>query len=254
MKLCILGATGNSGRRLVAEAILRGHHVTAIVRDAARAAELEHPQVTIIGVDHASVSQLSDAMKGHDAAINAAGYLSDTENFATLVARIVDAAQAGLGAGGRFWTFGGAALLDVPGTSKLTMDLPGVPTIFQTHRTNYAKLRDSTLDWSILCPGPMIAAPDGKATQGLLVSADTWPVPRPGFTRFLPRIATSLAFRNALGRFTIYYEDAAKVILDNLESNGPFKCKRVGVALPVGMSRYKEQSTLPAELDADRRA
>lgn len=254
MKICVPGATGNSGRRIVKQAAERGMSVTAIVRSADRAQKLAHANVSIVEADFGSIDSLASVMEGHDAVLNAAGYLSDAENFKALVRRVISAAEVALGPEGRFWTFAGAALLDVPGTSIMTVDLPGVPKIFREHLSNYARLRESKLDWSLLCPGPMIPAPDGLPTADLLVSTDTWPIPRPSYARFLPRIATSLAFRSALGRFTIYYEDAAKVMLDNLACDGPFKCKRVGVALPAGVKRFKEVSTQPAPADADRRA
>jgi len=40
MNICILGATGKSGRRLVRAALDRGHAVTAIVRDPSKPADL----------------------------------------------------------------------------------------------------------------------------------------------------------------------------------------------------------------------
>jgi hypothetical protein len=87
----------------------------------------------------------------------------------------------------------------------------------------------------------MIDAPDGKPTPGLRLSGDSWPVAAPALARVLPRIALSLAFRNAMPQMTIFYEDAASVILDHLDRNGPFSRKRVGVALPSGMKRTKAQ-------------
>jgi hypothetical protein len=183
--------------------------------------------------------QLAEAMRDHDAVINAAGYLNDGASYVSLVTRIVNAAQKALGADGRFWLFGGAALLDVPGANIATLDLPGVPKIYEAHRVNWTNVKASTLDWSMLCPGPMIDAPGGKPTEGLCVSADEWPLPRPLLTRVLPRVALSLAFKQALPRMTIYYEDAAQVILDHLQRGDCLSRKRVGIALPPGMRRHK---------------
>jgi hypothetical protein len=85
----------------------------------------------------------------------------------------------------------------------------------------------------------MIASPDGRATDNLIVSAEVWPTARPLHTHVLPRFALSLAFKQAVPRMTIYYEDAASVILDNLEKDGRFSRKRVGIALPGGATRFK---------------
>ena len=253
MKVCILGATGNTGRRLVRQALDRGHQVIAVARQGGNPVESRHDNLFVKTVDYGNDDELQAAMAGQDAVISAAGYLSDPA-FPTVVGNVIRAADAALGPGGRFWMFAGAALLDVPGTSIMTIDLPRIPPIYQAHRVNYEAVRGTRLDWSIMCPGPMIASPDGKATEGLILSRDIWPLPRPAYTRFLPRIALSLAFKNNLPRLTIYYEDAAKVVMDNLDRNGRFTHNRVGIALPNGMQRHKENySTEPAPANADRR-
>jgi putative NADH-flavin reductase len=188
-------------------------------------------------------SALTEALRGHDVVINAAGNVSEGPAFPNLVQNVIRAADAALGPGGRFWLFGGAALLDVPGAGICTLDLPGVPRIYEAHRSNFEAVRATALDWSMLCPGPMIEAPDGQATEGLIVSAEVWPTARPHYVHLLPRIALALAFKQAVPRMTIYYEDAACVILDNLQKGGAFSRKRVGIALPVGKTRLKATVT-----------
>lgn len=238
MKLCILGASGKSGRALARMALERGHEVTAIVRNRAKIADLTHARMSVSDVSLGDLSGLTEALRGHDAVINAAGYVSDGPAFVDLVKGIVRAADAGLGPGGRFWLFGGAGLLDVPGANICTLDLPGVPKFYEAHRTNFEAVRATQLDWSIICPGPMMAAPDGKPTEGLVVSCDAWPTSRPFHPKVLPRIALSLAFKQAIPRMTIYYEDAAKVILDNLLRDGPLTRRRVGIALPADQTPH----------------
>jgi hypothetical protein len=237
MRLCILGATGNSGRRLVAQALARGHEVTALVRASGPMAAA--PNLTIRQVDYADRGALQAALGPHDCVVNAAGNVADGARFTDLVALIIEATAAALGQGGRFWLFGGAAVLNVPDARWTGIDLPGVPPMYQAHRTNHEAVKASGLDWSMLCPGPMIDAPDGKATPGLILSEEVWPVPRPKLTYALPRLATTVAFVRAVPRMTIYYEDAATVILDHLEPKGRFARKRVGVALPGGERRHK---------------
>jgi hypothetical protein len=244
MKLCIIGATGNCGVRLVRAPLERGCHVTAVVRDKAK---LEGSlgagptaNLTAVELSLEDKDALVAAMQGCDAVINAAGNANDGPAYAPLVQRVINAADAALGAGGRFWFFGGAAALDVPGTSLMTVDLPKVPRIFEAHRANLEHVRTTRLDWSMLCPGPMIPAPDGRPTTGLRLSEECWPVERPPFTYVLPRIALSLAFKQSMPEMTVYYEDAAAVILDHLAPNGRFSRKRVGVALPSGMRRHKD--------------
>lgn len=237
MKICILGATGKAGERLVKGALDQGHQVTAIVR-AGGTLSASYPAIEVREVDFSDHPKLVAAIAGHEVAVNAAGHVSQDKGFTGLVSRIVDAAAEALGRDGRFWMFAGAALLDVPGTKRMTVSLPRIPSFYQLHAINYETVRRSRLDWSVLCPGPMLEAPDGRPHERLVVSTETWPVPRPAYTGILPWIATSLAFRNALGRMTITYEDAAKVILDNLPAGRLSRC-RVGVALPEGLTLSK---------------
>jgi uncharacterized protein len=122
----------------------------------------------------------------------------------------------------------------------MAVDLPMVPKIYEAHRTNLDALRKSSLDWSMLCPGPMIDAPTGQATGDLRISVDQWPVQPPAFSHLLPRAALALAFRQKVPELTICYEDAADVILSNLDRNGRFFRRRVGVALPAGVRNFKD--------------
>jgi len=59
-----------------------------------------------------------------------------------------------------------------------------------------------------------------QAQEDLRLSEDQWPVERPAFTYFLPRLALSLAFKQKIPEMTISYEDAAEVILDHLAPSG----------------------------------
>lgn len=244
MRVCVLGATGNSGRRIVSAALARGHEVTALVRSAN--AITPAINLAVHAIDFADAEALRSSIRSHDVVVNAAGHVADGPRFTDLVGRIISATQDALGPGGRFWLFGGAALLDVPGAGCTGIDLPGVPRMYEAHRTNYDAVKLTELDWSMLCPGPMIEAPHGKATPDLVLSVDIWPVPRPAATHVLPRLATSLAFKQMMPRMTIHYEDAATIILDHLERNGRFARRRVGVALPHGEKRHKRAPSSPA--------
>jgi putative NADH-flavin reductase len=179
-------------------------------------------------------------MVGHDVAINAAGNVTEGSTFTQLVQTVVDATITSLGEGGRLWLFGGAALLDVPGTHIMGVDLPKVPKVYEAHRTNLDALRRSPLDWSMLCPGPMIASENSKPTGNLRLSVDEWPLTRPGYTYVLPRLALAFALKQKMPELTISYEDAAEVILDNLSKGGRFSHRRVGVALPRGLRKHKD--------------
>ena len=80
MRVFLLGATGNSGRRILRFALDRGHEVTALVRDKSK-------MLRLIGIipagpadragDLGNASQTIAAMSGHDVVINAAGYVTE---------------------------------------------------------------------------------------------------------------------------------------------------------------------------------
>ncbi|MDH6231939.1 putative NADH-flavin reductase [Mesorhizobium soli] len=242
MKIFLLGATGNSGRRILGLALRRAHEVTAFVRD-------ESKLLSLVGRPippnlHVSIGDISSdiarVMVGHDVAINAAGSVTEGSGFTQLVQTVIDATIISLGEGGRLWQFGGAAILDVPGTHIMGVDLPKVPKVYEAHRTNLDALRRSPLDWSMLCPGPMIPSENYKPTGELRLSVDEWPMTRPAYTYVLPRLALAFAFKQKVSELTISYEDAAEVILDNLSKGGRFSRRRVGVALPPGRRNYKD--------------
>lgn len=239
MKLFLLGATGNSGRRILRLALQRGHEVTAWVRDPTQLSTTTGDKTRVIAGDTQDITALSLAMRGHDVVINAAGTTAVPVGYTALVNNVIKAAEKALGEHGRFWLFGGAAALDIPGTSSMTLDLPLIPKAFQLHKINLEAVRKTQLDWSMLCPGPMIESPNGQSTVGLRISTEQWPVDGPALASVLPGIASSLAFARRVPEMTIYYEDGASVILDHLDTNGPFFRKRVGVALPRGVRRHK---------------
>ena len=244
MKIFLLGATGNSGQRILRLALQRAHEVTAFARDETKLHSLVDrpipPNLHVSAGDISRPADIAGLMAGHDAVINAAGQVTDGAAFTQLVRTVIDSAVASLGEGGRFWLFGGAAVLDAPGAHVMGVDLPKVPKVYEAHRTNFNAVRETPLDWSMLCPGPMIGAANGKPTRGLRLSVDEWPVARPAYTYFLPRLALAFAFKQMVPELTISYEDAAEVILDNLSKNGRFSRRRVGVALPPGVRNYKD--------------
>jgi putative NADH-flavin reductase len=68
MKLALIGASGYVGRRVLDEALRRGHEVTAIVRDVAKLPT--DPKLTPCHADVQRVAQARDAVAGHEAVIS----------------------------------------------------------------------------------------------------------------------------------------------------------------------------------------
>lgn len=74
MKIVVFGATGPSGRELVAEAARRGHEVTAFVRDEAKAAAAGFPvPVRLVTGDARNAAAVAAAIQGQDAVVSALG-------------------------------------------------------------------------------------------------------------------------------------------------------------------------------------
>jgi uncharacterized protein len=243
MRILIIGATGNSGLALTRMALARGLEVTAFVRSADKLQALLEGQdaarLTIRTGNLDDRDALAAAMAGQDAVINAAGNATTDPDFVTMVHAVIAAAEEVLGAGGRLWLFGGAAALDVPGHRLRAADLPVIPKVFKQHVHNLARVAATDLDWSMLCPGPMVPAPSGLPTAGLRISADIWPVEGPAPGGLFKTIRILKTFKQRMPEMIVTYEDAARVILDNLESAGPFSRKRVGLALPPGQTGTK---------------
>ena len=72
-RVLIIGATGGTGRQLLAKALQRGLLVTALVRYPSKLS-LEHPRLTVLPGDVLDYSTVENAMRGQDAVISALGH------------------------------------------------------------------------------------------------------------------------------------------------------------------------------------
>lgn len=73
MRLLIIGATGDTGHQLIAQALERGHEVTALTR---RPADLEgkHERLAVLRGDVLNYNSLEAAMRGQEAVLCALGH------------------------------------------------------------------------------------------------------------------------------------------------------------------------------------
>src|SRR5215470_18948742 len=113
VKIFLLGATGNSGRRILRLSLQRAHEVTAFVRDETKLLSLVDslipPNLHVSVGDVSKSADIARVMAGHDVAINAAGNVTEGSAFTQLVETVVASTIESLGEGGRLWLFGGAA-------------------------------------------------------------------------------------------------------------------------------------------------
>jgi putative NADH-flavin reductase len=72
-RLLIVGATGGTGRQLVAQALERGYSVTALVRNPAKL-KIEHSQLTVIQGDVLDYDSVETVMRGQEAVLSALGH------------------------------------------------------------------------------------------------------------------------------------------------------------------------------------
>lgn len=212
---------------MVEAGLAAGLLVTAFVRDAGRLKPSSAPEgLRVVEGDAADPMAVAEMMREHEAAVNAAGSSAQPEDFHRICGNVVSAAEANLTGARRLWMFGGVAALDVPGRDIMLLDCPGVPSRLHVHADNLELLRRSSLDWSLMCPGPMS---DGPAAA-LTTSIDTLPFRVPGLFRRAPRAFLSVLALSRMNRLTVSYASVARLVLDELAPNGRFSRHRVGVA------------------------
>ena len=180
MKIALIGASGFIGSALRAEALQRGHQVTALVSNPAR---LEPAGgLTVQAVDVNQTSALAALLAGHDVVISAfSGHAQSEvrEAYGRGIRSIIAAAkQAGVP---RLLVVGGAGSLEVaPG--KQVVDSPDFPAQWKGSaegaRDALNWLREEPeLDWTMLSPSALIFPGErtGQFRLGgdqLLVGAD----------------------------------------------------------------------------------
>lgn len=69
MKLALIGASGFVGKAILEELLQRGHRVTAIVRNPEKISPAEN--VTVVSANVLNVTEVANAVAGHDAVISA---------------------------------------------------------------------------------------------------------------------------------------------------------------------------------------
>ncbi|WP_426161803.1 NAD(P)-dependent oxidoreductase [Pseudoduganella sp. R-32] len=199
MKIALIGATGFIGNGLLAEALSRGHQVTALVSRPERLA----PQagLTALGADVHDQQKLTGQLAGHDAVISAfSGHAQQDvrEYYGRGIDSIVGAAKrAGVP---RLLVVGGAGSLEVaPGVQAV--DTPQFPDQWKASalgaRDTLEKLcKEQELEWTYLSPAALIER--GERTGKFRIGGDQLLV-------------------DAQGQSRISVQDYAVAMLDELE-------------------------------------
>lgn len=159
VRILIVGATGGTGRQLVAQALERGYIVTALVRNPSKLG-LTHPQLTVVKGDILDPKSVGTAVAGQDAVLSALGHgkffhptriLSDgTRNIVNAmekhgVPRLVCETSLGIG--------------DSAGRMGLTYTFFVLPVILPFYfwdKTRQEQIvAQSSVDWVLVRPGAL---------------------------------------------------------------------------------------------------
>ncbi|OIV38103.1 NADH-flavin reductase [Mangrovactinospora gilvigrisea] len=202
MRITVIGAAGTTGRRIVDEALARGHRVTAAVRSPERATGLP-AGVAVRTADAAEAAQVAALAAGQDALVSATRPAPgrEHEHPATARALLRGAAAAGV----RVLIVGGAGSLTAPDGGLAVDDPryvdPAWRAIALASNAQYDAVReeaaaDPEADWTYLSPPAMLG---------------------PGTRTGRYRLGRDALLTAPDGASAITTEDLAAALLDELE-------------------------------------
>lgn len=184
MNIAVIGAAGNVGSRIVAEALRRGHHVTPLSRD---------------DLDAADTTAVTERVRGHHVGIGATRPSAGLEHeAATVTQALLDAHAA---AGVRFLMVGGAGSLHTSDGGYVADSPHWVPaSIRDLARTAIEQLdtcrHHPTADWTYITPSALM---------------------EPGLRTEDYRLGTDQLLVDDEGRSYLWMEDMAAALLDEIE-------------------------------------
>jgi putative NADH-flavin reductase len=206
-RVLIVGATGGTGRQLVAQALERGHEVTALVRNPSKL-QIDHPRLTVIKGDVLDKESVVAAVRGQDAVLSALGhkrYLYPTRILSDGTRNILQAmethevprliCETSLGIGDSAWRMGLYYTLFV---------IPVVlPFYFWDKARQERLIVGSNVEWVIVRPGELTnGSRRGCSRQGRSVGSFllTLRIPRADVADFmLNQIESDAYLRTAPG-------------------------------------------------------
>lgn len=190
--IALIGGTGNVGRRILAEALRRGHTVTVVARTPAP--DLSGAGVAFVEGDIAAdPAGLGARLKGHDVLVS-------STRFATVTAEHVLTAARAAGIR-RVLVVGGAGSLEVAPGVRL-IDTPEFPAEYKSEAVPGAAFLDQLrgvddIAWTFLSPAGYF---------------------HPGERTGRFRLGGDALMTDAQGMSAISYEDYALALLDEIET------------------------------------
>jgi putative NADH-flavin reductase len=197
MKIGIIGATGKAGNFIMKEALLRGHDVTAIVRDASK---LSEKRASVMEKDIFDLT--TEDVRGFDVIVNAFGVPPEKAALHAEAGRVLIEAFKGA-PGTRLIVVGGAGSLfvDEAKTTRL-IETPEFPDAFKAiaagQSQNLADLEAADgVKWTFISPAAFFDA-KGMRTGRYQIGED------------------SILF-NSKNKSYVSYPDYAVALLDEVE-------------------------------------
>ncbi|WP_033332167.1 NAD(P)-dependent oxidoreductase [Streptomyces novaecaesareae] len=200
MRITVFGATGNVGSRVVAEALARGHEVTAVVRDPAKPHGLPATAALTVG-DAGDPEDVTRISAGQDVVITATRPAPGREHELSVATKGLLAGVAGTGV--RLLAVGGAGSLTVPGAGGTTLvETPDFPAEIRSialacsEQLDLYRAAGEDVDWTYLSPAALL---------------------EPGVRTGRFRLGRDELLVDAAGDSAISMEDLAVALLDEVE-------------------------------------
>ncbi|MEV0406104.1 NAD(P)H-binding protein [Actinoallomurus sp. NPDC050550] len=199
MRITVFGAAGGVGARVVAEALSRGHEVTAVVRSRARFGELPAAAYPRTG-DARNADDVAALATGQDVVISATRPAPGQEHELVTGTKALLAGLAGTDV--RLLVVGGAATLTVPGTGGRTVvEDPDFPPAWR--------------DIALACAGQLEVCRAETDVDWAYVSPPAFL--EPGERTGAYRLGTDELLVGAQGESRISVEDLAVALVDEAE-------------------------------------
>lgn len=154
MNLLILGGTGRVGSKIVFYALRDGHHVTVLARTPEKLGLNHDEKLKVIQGNVLNQNDIMTAMRGIDVVISALNTDGSTTLTDSMPLIINAMKQAGIQ---RIITVGTAGILQSRTNPSIlryqsSESKRKTTRAAEEHHRAYEMLRDSSLDWTIVCP------------------------------------------------------------------------------------------------------
>ncbi|GLY86778.1 NAD(P)-dependent oxidoreductase [Actinoallomurus iriomotensis] len=173
MRITVFGAAGDTGSRVVTEALDRGHEVTAVVRRPGH----HHDGAEVRMGDAGDAGDVARLSAGQDVVISATRPAPGREHELAATAEALLTGVARTDPAARLLIVGGAATLTVPGTGGFVIDDPDFPADLRpialacAEQLAVCRATETDVDWAYLSPAALLEP--GKRTGVYRTGTDT---------------------------------------------------------------------------------